>query len=159
MVVQRAVAARFGSESYLADGSLNRPFLAKTIFSSQRARKALEKIVHPATIAEIHRQIAALDDQMRRPYVVVEAALIYESGFDNDLDHVVVIEADEADRMQRLVHRDGLSREDVFRRFKAQMGPTEKSRKADFVIRNCGTVEDLRMKVKFIDTVLRKMVV
>jgi dephospho-CoA kinase len=156
--VRDAIIGRFGPGAYAPDGTLNRAFLANTIFSDVRSRKALERIVHPPTIAFIQRCAASLSLDQRRPYVVVEAALIYESGFDKDLDCVIVVDADEQTRVQRIMARDRLSSGDVAARMQAQMAPASKARRADFVIANNGGLDELRSRVLFIDRLLRHMV-
>jgi dephospho-CoA kinase len=156
--LRSAITRQFGGSAYHHDGTLNRPFLAQTVFSDPRQRKALERLVHPPTIAFIHHQAASLPAAQRRPYMVVEAALIFESGFDKDLDRVIVVVAEEETCTRRIMARDHLSASEVAGRMRAQMSPTLKARRADFVIENNGSIDELRSRIVFIDRLLQQMV-
>ena len=92
-----------------------------------------------------------------RPYVVVEAALIFESGMDKNLDATVVVNAPEEIRIDRVARRDNLPRDEIIARIRAQMSPREISRRGDFVVENTGAEEDLIERVKFIDRLLTLM--
>jgi dephospho-CoA kinase len=155
--VRQAVVRAFGAESYHADGSLNRGFLAGRIFSQSRLRHSLEGIVHPVVIAEILSRIHYLPQERQLPYVVIEAALIYESGFDQHLDYVVVVEADEMTRIQRISARDQLSEDEIRNRMRAQLPGRVISGRGDFVIKNNGSLNDLRNAVAFFDRILCQM--
>ena len=158
-----AVAARLrdllGGEVYRADGTLNRELVADRIFSDRRVRDGVNAIVHPAVFDAIRIRLDALSPAAREPYVVIEAALVYESGLDRFLRSVIVVDAPLEIRLARVVARDGARREDVVKRARSQMSTGEKIRRADFVIRNSGTPEQLAVRVRFIDSLLENMFV
>jgi dephospho-CoA kinase len=79
--------------------------------------------------------------------MVMEAALIYESGADELLDYVVVVDAPADARIARVAERDEVSREEVAARMRHQLDRDELVRRADFVIRNDGSLDDLRNEV------------
>ncbi|HXX62412.1 MAG TPA: dephospho-CoA kinase, partial [Bacteroidota bacterium] len=91
------------------------------------------------------------------PYVLVEAALVFESKMDEWLDATIVVRASEEHRIQRVQARDGALREDVVARMSAQISPDEAARRADFVIDNDGSQEYLDTKVAFLDRILSHM--
>jgi dephospho-CoA kinase len=146
----------FGKESYLADGTLDRRRMAERVFTRPRERVRLNRIVHPRVFREIDRQLSAVQHEARRPFVIVEAALIYESGMHKQLDRVIVVDAEEDLRIQRVIERDSCSREEVLRRIASQMPVAEKRKLADFIILNNGSLEDLKPKVAFFDVLLSK---
>ena len=80
--------------------------------------------------------------------VVVEAALLIESGNDQRMDKVIVVACDEEQSIQRAMTRASLSRDEVIARIQNQMPQTEKIKKADYVLRNNNDQEDLKLKVQ-----------
>ncbi len=156
--VRADLVSLLGPETYGPDGSLNRGYVASLIFSKPGLKRKVDAIVHPPVITSIGVQISSLPPSRRAPYVIVEAALIFESGLDSEHDRVVVVDAPEEVRIARIIGRDKLSREDVLRRIGAQLPAAEKVELADLVIHNTGSLEDLRTRVVFVDSLLRRMV-
>lgn len=155
--VKRKVQQLFGAVAYTPEGSLDRKFVAARAFREPAVKKKLDAIVHPAVFDEIDSRVSHLLPERRLPYVVIEAALIYESGLDKQLDYVIVIQAAEETRVRRVMERDQCSREEVIRRMAAQLSPDEKLKRADFVIRNDSDSAQLLPKIQFIDTLLVQM--
>ncbi len=151
MILRKRIIADFGRHMYQADGSVNRQAMANMIFTDPGKRRHLEEIVHPRVIKEIDRFFSDIDTAS---YAIVEAALIYETGFDDYLDYTIVVDADERRRIARIHDRDGIAAEDIRQRMRAQMSTNEKRQRADFVIVNNGTLEDLNGQMLFIHTVL-----
>ncbi len=155
--VRAALRSTFGKEIFRADGSLDRGGLAKIAFASEELTARLNGIVHPRVFEEVDRTLAHEAPERTMPYVVIEAALIYESGMDEWLDRVVVVDAPESTRVERVVARDGTTPEDVRRRMAAQWPAQDKVRWADFVIVNDRNTVALREKVRLIDSVIRAL--
>jgi dephospho-CoA kinase len=155
--VRKRVASVCGPEAYHADGTLNVPHVARVIFDDEKKRTRVNAAVHPAVLRRIGQEIDALPDDRRRPYVLVEAALLYESGMEKDLDAVLVVHAADAVRIDRLLARGGLTREQVVSRMEAQMPAEEKRAKADFVIMNDGPLESIEGRVAFFDVLFTRM--
>jgi dephospho-CoA kinase len=155
--VRSAIARKFGPELYAPGGKLRRGELARLVFAEPAKLRALNAIVHPLVFSSLNDALALLPDSRSRPYVVVEAALIFESGMDRNLDATVVVRAPEEIRISRVLERDAMRREDVVARMRAQMNPEESAGRADFVIENAGSEGDLTVKVEFIDTILGLM--
>ena len=155
--VRREITGLLGAGAYRDDGSMERKFVADRVFADHALLRALNGIVHPRVIAEIEKRVTALPQGQRRPYVLVEAALIYESGMDELLDQVIVVDADEETRVRRVMERDRVGRDAVLRRMTAQLPAAKKVARADFVIRNEDNTVAVQEKVHFIDTLLSAM--
>lgn len=132
-----AVIQRFGPQVLTAGGELDRARLGDIVFSDAAARRDLEAIIHPfvrTRISEFYEQLPAAT-----PFAVADIPLLYETGRERDFDTVVVVACAPAAQLERIMHRDGLSREAAKRRVAAQLSIEEKVRRADFVIRTDGT--------------------
>ena len=155
--VQSRIRAAFGASVFLSSGHLDRKALARIVFSDSAMRKKLNAIVHPVVFTRIDQEIQRLSHETRIPFVVIEAALIYESGMERKLDYVLVINALEENRIRRVMHRDHLSRREVLQRMHAQMPAEAKRKKADFVVDNDGTEAELFSRIQFINTLISHM--
>ena len=122
----------FGEEAYIG-GALNRSYLAGRVFGDGEQLRGLNGVVHPAVRRDYHRW---LDQQSGAPYVVEEAAILFESGASRFMDLVVMVYAPEALRIKRVMIRDGVGEEAVKKRMEHQMDEEEKRSKADLVIMN-----------------------
>lgn len=156
---RRAIELKFGRGSYLSDGSLDRKRMAAVVFNDGTKRATLDSIIHPLVFKEIDRRLDAIPSNQAAPYVLIEAALIYEVGMDESLDYVVVVTADEGTRVRRVSERDDVPPEEVQRRVAAQMPDEEKVKKADFVIHNDANESDLLSTVQFIDSLLTRLTI
>jgi len=152
--LRRSLTALLGLSAYDPDGLLNRQYIASRIFSSSGLQRKVNALVHPRVEAEVGRQFAKLEEAGNR-IGIVEAALIYEAGFEKELDYVIVVDSPEADRIQRVVDRDKVAPEDVRKRIQAQSPAASKLRKADYIIRNTGSISDLDASVRFIYSLLQ----
>jgi dephospho-CoA kinase len=122
----------FGEEAYI-DGALNRPFLAGRIFGDDQLLYMLNHLVHPV----VRRDYTGwLERQKEVPYVVEEAAILFESGAARWLDLKVLVYAPELLRISRVMRRDGMDEMQVRERMKHQMDEEEKRALADMVIIN-----------------------
>lgn len=143
------IRAGFGEESYDSQGVLNRRFLAEKVFGSAEQVTRINQIVHPYVFRafEQHKVDAERDGA---PLLIQEAALIYESGADRMLDAVAVVDASPDARVERVAARDGTTPQQVLTRMKHQLPPDELRRRADVVIENNGSHEDLRRQVEML---------
>lgn len=129
--VKAQIMDAFGAESYNPQG-LNRPYIANIVFKDPFQLQVLNAIVHPATI-DAGKKWAAQQDG---PYTIKEAALFFESGSAEGMDFIIGVYAPDALRIQRVMHRDQLSREQVLDRMKQQISQTIKMKLCDKVIVN-----------------------
>jgi dephospho-CoA kinase len=154
--VRQLLVKLLGPQAYTSDGVLDRAYVASKVFSSKSIQKRINAIIHPRVEEEITRRFSELE-RGGTPIGIVEAALIYEAGLDRLLDTVVVVDAVEEARIDRVVKRDASSRASVLERMKAQMDPSAKLRKADYIIHNEGTIEELEQKVKFLYSIFQNL--
>ena len=144
--VRREIIAEFGVDSYHFDGSLNRAYLAQHVFGDDGRVERINAIVHPRVAEAFARTKAIAHDEGIR-LLVHEAALIFESGAHKRLDAVAVVHAPEAERIRRVIERDKVSAERVSARMKHQLSSDELLQRANLVIENTGTLEELRDRV------------
>jgi len=121
----------FGDAAY-TNGQLNRAYLSAQVFNNPDKLAMLNSLVHPATIADAARWM----QQQTAPYAIKEAALIFESGAQENLDKVIGVFAPKAVRIKRVMNRDGITREEVMARMNKQINETIKMRLCDYVITN-----------------------
>jgi dephospho-CoA kinase len=121
----------FGSEAY-KNGMLNRAFIAGIVFNQPEKLEWLNALVHPFTIADA----AEWASKQQAPYVIKEAALMFESASFHHTDAVIGVSAPEALRIHRVIQRDGISREAVLKRMEQQLPENIKMKLCDYVIQN-----------------------
>jgi dephospho-CoA kinase len=134
--VIKSIISLFGTEAYLPDGSLNRQHIAQIAFHNPLILKELNNIVHPSVFRDGERWHKA---QKFAPYTLKEAALLFESGSHTALDKIIAVYAPKELRIERVIARSGLNREEVESRMAKQLSDEEKMARADFVIYNDGT--------------------
>ncbi|HEY7874011.1 MAG TPA: dephospho-CoA kinase [Actinomycetota bacterium] len=137
-----SVVDQFGDE-ILSPGTMriDRKRLAAIVFESDHKRAALNAIVHP----EIFRRMADAIDRLRATdaVVVIDAALIFETGLADSCDVIVVVTSTTGSRTERLVRSRGMSIDQITARMAAQADPAALVQKADIVVRNDGSLQDL----------------
>lgn len=146
-----AVKSAFGEQSY-CDGMLDRGYLAAKVFGDKENLARLDAIVHPA----VRRDFEEWAAEQQADYVVLESAILFESGFDACVDASVAVLAPHPLRLERAVRRDGAVRERILERMAAQMSDDELAGRADLSIVNIDR-EDLEYDVAELDRRLRSM--
>lgn len=129
--LQKEIIRNFGEESY-RNGQLNRPYIASIVFNDKEKLDLLNALTHPATI----RHTNAWMEQQTAPYVIKEAALIFESGSAENLDYVIGVSAPKTIRIKRVMERDHISAEEVQKRMSRQLSEEMKMKLCDFVLIN-----------------------
>jgi len=130
--LKEQVKHHFGSDIYDSKGLLNRQQLGNIVFNDQEKLQLLNSLVHPATI----RDSEAWASRQQAPYVLKEAALLFESEAFHYLDKIIGVSAPQPLRLQRAMQRDNASRNDILARMYKQMDETVKMRLCDYVIYN-----------------------
>ena len=130
-LLREKIIAHFGAAAYTGD-VLDRKYLAGIVFNVPEKLALLNSIVHPVTIADAEQWM----QQQTTPYAVKEAAIIFESGAQEFLDYVIGVYAPTPLRIQRSMHRDTISREEVLARMNKQVDETIKMRLCDVVVTN-----------------------
>lgn len=129
--LKKEIISNFGEESY-SNGQLNRPFIASIVFSNKEKLDLLNAITHPATIRHANEWM----QKQTAPYVIKEAALIFESGSAENLDYVIGVSAPKPLRIRRVMERDGISSEEVQKRMSRQLSEDMKMKLCDFILIN-----------------------
>lgn len=129
----RLIKREFGEDVY-SGGELDRRKMAAIVFGDKEKLKKLNDIVHPA--AGKHWKKWA--SEKTEPYVIREIAILFEVGAEKDVDFVIGVKADKELRIERVMKRNNLSREEVLKRIDSQMEEEEKMSKCDFLILNNG---------------------
>lgn len=138
-----AVRRRFGDGVMRPDGQVDRARLGRIVFADDQARRDLEAIVHPAVIGAVGAWLEAREREGAR-VAVVEIPLLYETGRDRDFSCVIVTACGADEQVRRVMARSGLDEAEARRRVAAQWPVAEKARRADYVIRTDGPVEETR---------------
>ena len=137
--LKEAVIKLFGHDSYDVEGQLVRRVLSDAIYRDPHLREALNELVHPRVFADFK----VWCDQKRalgKPYVIKEAAILFESGADKTVDLVIGVLAPLSLRLKRVIDRDGESEETVKCRIQSQMPQEDWAERCDYLINNDGNV-------------------
>ena len=127
---------------YDSEGELDKQRLAQYLFASPEHAAQVNAIIHPAVRRDLHEWLHHYTEE---PLVAIESAILYESGFETEVDRVLFVDAPLETRIRRVVARDGLSSDEVLHRMQSQR-PDEARRRADYTILN-DDASDLRSQL------------
>jgi len=133
--LKKKIRQAFGWDAYEKDGELNRPYLAKIVFNDPRQLNILNQIVHPAVFDDYYKWVIEREKE-GHAYSVKEAALLLESGSYKQLDKIIVVTSPIDLRIERIMKRDHIRREEVLKRIENQLSDKERMEKADYVLKN-----------------------
>jgi dephospho-CoA kinase len=145
-----AVVSAFGREIVAADGTIDRRKLGAKVFADPGELKRLNGISHPRMAQRVAAEIAQVRARAaaeRPPLIVLDAAILFEAGWDRLCDRVWTVEAAPDLALARLVSRNGLTREQAQARLNAQWTNAERAKRSQRVIANGGTVDELNAAV------------
>lgn len=142
--VKEKIKDVFGDEVLNKNGEVDRKRLGKIVFEDNKKLKKLESITHPKILEIIDYKITKSNSEL----IVLDAPLLFETNLDVKVDETWVIYASEEIQIKRLKKRDDLNKKEALDRIKAQMDLEKKVEKADIVINNEGTINDLEERVK-----------
>ncbi len=154
----KALIKAFGKEILQEDGSLHRKKLAARVFSDPVERELLNQILHPRIKREINRRIKEIGQKDPEAIVVVDAALLVETGYYRESDKVVVVTSTKEQQMERLERREGIDQEKARGIIDSQISAKERIKVADIVIRNEGPLEETERKAREVFQELKRMV-
>lgn len=152
--IRRRLTALLGKEVYKSDGTLNKPLLANYLFADSCHAGQINAIVHPQVKADF---LKWADRQTGCEIVALESAILFESGFDNIVDKVVMVYAPVELRIHRVMLRDGTTEEKIRQRIVAQMDDKAKQDRSDFIIFNDGS-RPLNLQLDDLQETLEKMI-
>jgi dephospho-CoA kinase len=146
--IMARVRERWGAKVVNAQGDVDRRRLGGIVFADASERRELETMVFPWIERRIEEEIAKADADPKVAFVILDAAIMVEAGWDRRCDYVVFVDAPQHQRLERLARQRRLSLADVEVRERAQMPLEEKKRLADFVIDNSGTPEHMARQLE-----------
>ena len=149
--VRKAVTELLGEEAYTKK-KINRKYIATKVFGDPELLQALNAIVHPAVKKHFNRW----ENRQKAPYVIQEAAILFENGSYKHYDKMILVQAPEKIRIARIMKRDGSSEEEILARMKNQWSDTDKREFTHYVIDNTD-LEKTKNKVTKIHRELLKI--
>lgn len=131
--IKKSLKALFGADIYAEDGLLNRRKLAGIIFNDRKLLEKINNIIHPA----VHQEFNKWKAQFKNfPYVLYEAAIVFETGSFRKFDRTILVVAAEKERIERVMKRDHTTAEAIIQRMHNQFPDAKKMKMADFIIEN-----------------------
>lgn len=152
--LKKEIISIFGIEAYL-NGELNRGHISNIAFNNSEKLILLNQAVHPRVFEDYKSWSTEMKNQ-GHPYILKEAALLFESGSYKELDFIICVIADEETRIKRVMERDNLKREEVIQRLNKQMKQEEKVKLSRFIIDNNGNQSLIEQVIK-IDREIREI--
>ena len=151
------IVETFGKEVLRPDGTLDRGRLATIIFTDESARLRLNAITHPRIRQRIKEDVARLRAADPSAVVIIDVPLLLDTAGRDvfGLNGVIVVSADQEVQIDRVMTRDGLSRDEALQRLASQRPVAEKAKEADWAIDNSGTMEETRRQVELLWQTLR----
>jgi dephospho-CoA kinase len=144
------VVAAFGGQILNPDATINRRKLGEIIFQDEAKRAELNSLVHPEVRAEVLRRIGELEDSAQNGIIIIDAALMVESGFFRTFDRLIVVHCSPSLQLSRIVSRDGVTLAQARARMSAQMPVEEKIKHAHYTIETSGTFRQTRDQIESI---------
>lgn len=135
--LRQQIVALLGSESYTSQHEINRAWIASKVFNNPPLLSQLNGIVHPAVFQDLVDWIA-LDTQQQAPYLIQESALLFEEDLAKRFRAIILVVAPAEARIDRVMKRDGITRDAVLRRIENQWPDDRKIPLSDFIIYNDG---------------------
>jgi dephospho-CoA kinase len=154
--VSREVQVHFGPSIVLPDGTIDRRKLGDIVFNNPIERAWLNQCIHPRVFEAYHAEIAHLRERRPDAIVVLDAALLIETGYHRRMDKVVVVVCAPGEQIRRMMERDRFTREQALTRIASQMPLEEKRASSDYIIENNGTREDAERRAREIFEKLRQ---
>ena len=145
--VKNELIKEFGTDIMDANSNVDKKKLARIAFQDEDHQQRLNYVVHPHIHNAIDKSFNEILDQNNHKLFIVDAALIYESGYDAHLDYVIVVTAQLKHRVERALNRNTLTREEILKRIEFQWPEEDKTSLADFVIHNDGTEAELNNQI------------
>ncbi|NNK89320.1 MAG: dephospho-CoA kinase [Saprospiraceae bacterium] len=134
----------FGKKAYYRNGRPDRRFIASRVFNNKTLLRKLEGLIHPA----VQTDFRIWAESQHAPYVIEESALIHEIKAQSNFDKIILVIADKETRIERVMKRDGSTREQVLKRMKEQLPDQIKIRQSDYIINNNGDESLIRQILK-----------
>lgn len=148
-VAFKKILGYFGKKVLTQKGALDRKMLRRVIFNDKAARKTLEQFVHPEVMKLMQQEMAKAESDGEF-VIVVEVPLLFESGLEGFFDVTVNVSVPYKLQIQRLMERDNVPRDEAEALLKTQMPDDVKSKRATVVVKNTGSIEQMKKSVDFL---------
>lgn len=129
--VKASIITIFGKDAYI-NNNYNRKYIAHIVFNQAEKLKALNELIHPKAIEAAKQWF----EKQQTPYAIKEAAILFESKAEQDIDIIIGVTAPEQIRIERVMQRTGCSKNEVIKRMQQQMPQEEKMKKCNYIIHN-----------------------
>jgi dephospho-CoA kinase len=139
----KKIVAAFGTGVLQSDATIDRKKLASIVYDDPSKRKTLNHIVHPAIKLKIEEELERISTESPDGIVIIEAALLVETGAYREYDKLIVVHAPVELQIERMIRRDGITREEAQKRIDAQWPIEKKIKAADYPICNKGSLDAL----------------
>ena len=133
VLLKEELISAFGANSYFPNGELNRKYISEIVFKDETQLQILNKLVHPAVFRAFDQWVL---NHRNAPYVLKEAALLFESGSSKMCDYNILVKSPEAIKIERIIKRDHITEAEVRLRMNKQLSDEEKEKLADFILYN-----------------------
>lgn len=153
----REIVEYFGKEVLLADSSLNRKMLSRIVFSDEEKRKMLERFTHPKILDEFAKIVERYAEEDPGAIIQASVPLLFEIGLQDFFHRVLVVYVPEEIQIERLMKRDGITREMAIQIVRSQLPMEVKKARAHYVVDNSGSLSRTRMEVTEIWNELKKL--
>lgn len=146
--IKKALISLFGKKSYL-NNELNRKFIASKVFKDKNLLQKLNDIVHP----EVEKHFKVWKANQDQPYVIYEAAIIFENNAQSKFDYTILVTAPQDIKVKRVLNRDHATEQEVKSRMENQWDDSKKEKLANFIIENID-LEDTKSQIYQLHTKL-----
>ncbi len=136
-IIRENILMLFGMEAYIPNNELNRAWIASRVFTNEKLLNQLNGIIHPAVYSDLVNW-ANKDEQLASPYLIQESAILLEENLTDRLHAVILVVANEKARIERVMNRDQVTKEQVLQRMQYQWPDEKKIPLSDYVIYNDG---------------------
>lgn len=150
--IKEELIALFGAETYTDSGELNRKMIADKVFNNSHLLDKLNGIVHPRVEADFKNWVA----QQTTPYIIYEAAILFETGKYKQFDYTILVTASKESRISRLKKRDRSNAEEIESRMNNQWSDEKKAELANYILKNEDLIET-KKKVHRLHKILLKL--
>ena len=135
-LIKSGIIRIFGSEILFHSGEIDRRKLSNLVFSDPSLLNSLNSLLHPLVMKDFAEWC---NSQQNQQYIILEAAIILESGYQDQFDKIIHVSCSQEVAIERVMQRDKVSREDVLKRMQFQIEDSKKADMSDYVIRNNGS--------------------
>ncbi len=141
------VVESFGETILSQNGRIDRKALANIVFSDEQKRTMLNEIIHPYVIDQLFSRAKTDLSRNGSAIAIFDIPLLFESGLDAQMDRTITVSCEESERVRRIVKRDQVTPDHALARIHAQMPEEDKRLRADYVLDNNGSIDDLIQRV------------